>query len=102
VNSYSCPTEIIAIFYSLSFSGAAIGGYSNIIFIIFVQTFFFNGNMMCRLSILAFMANASNSIIKLAICFLLCLNILIFHSASAVLFLLLNVVLSSLTNSSQS
>ena len=48
------------------------------------------------------MANASNLIIKLAICFLLYLNILIFHLASAVLLLSLNIVLISLTNFSQS
>ena len=50
----------------------------------------------------AFMANASNSMIKSAVFFFSCLNVLIFHSASAALDLLLNVVLISFTNLSQS
>ena len=50
----------------------------------------------------AFMANASNSIMKSAVFLLPCLKVLIFHSASAALDLLLNVVLNSFTNSFQS
>ena len=50
----------------------------------------------------AFITNTSNSIMKSVMCFLSCLNILIFHLASAALFLSLNTVLISLINSSQS
>ena len=65
-------------------------------------TFFFNRKMACNLSVSAFMANASNSIMKSAVFRFPCLNVSIFHSASAVLDLSLNVVLSSFTKSSQS
>ena len=58
--------------------------------------------MVCSLSVLAFMASASNSIMKLAVFFFPCLKVSIFHSASAALDLSLNVVLISLTKSSQS
>ena len=54
------------------------------------------------LSVSAFMANASNLIMNLAICFLLYLNGSIFHSVSAILLLSLNIILISLTNFSQS
>ena len=91
-------TEVIVTFYSLSISGPTIGGYSSIVFIMFVQTFFFNRNIMCRSSVLAFMANTLNLIIKLTMCFLLCLDVSIFHSVSAALLLSLNVILNSLTN----
>ena len=48
------------------------------------------------------MANTLNSIIKSAICFFSCLNISIFHLASAALLLSLNVILISHMNLSQS
>ena len=53
-------------------------------------------------SVSAFMANASNSIMKSAVFFFSCLNVYIFHSASATFILSLNVVLISFTKSSQS
>ena len=57
--------------------------------------------MVCKSSVFAFMANTSNSIMKSTMCFLPCLNVSIFHSASAALLLSLNAVLISSTNSSQ-
>jgi len=65
-----------------------------------VLTFFFNKNIIYISSVSAFMANALNSIIKLAMCFLPCLNVSIFYLTSAALLSLLNIVLISLTNSS--
>ena len=40
MNSYLYPTEMIAIFHSLSISGTAINGYPSIVFIISIQIFF--------------------------------------------------------------
>ena len=57
--------------------------------------------MACSSSVSAFMANVSNSIMKSAVFFFPCLKDLIFHLASAAFILLLNVVLISLTKSSQ-
>ena len=98
---YSYLTEVIAIFYSLSVSRAAISGYPNIILIISIHTFFFNKKMVCKSSVSAFMANILNFIMKSTICFFSYLNISIFHSVFAALLLLLNVILISHTNSSQ-
>ena len=92
---------MIATFYCLSVSGAIIGRYPNTIFIMSVLIFLFSKNIVSMLSILAFMANTSNLIMKLAMCFLLCLNVSIFHLESTVLLLLLNIVLISLIESSQ-
>ena len=64
--------------------------------------FFFSKNIACRSSISAFIANASNSIMKFAVFCFPCLKDSIFHSVSAPFVLLLNIVLSSLINSSQS
>ena len=58
--------------------------------------------MACSSSVSAFVASASNSIMKSAVFLLPCLKVSIFHSASAALDLSLNVVLNSFTNSSQS
>ena len=69
---------------------------------ILCHTFFFNRKMTYKSSVSAFMANASNSIIKSTVFFLPCLKVSIFHSASAAFILLLNVILISLTKSSQS
>ena len=64
--------------------------------------FFFSKKMVCSSSVSAFMASASNSIMKSTVFFLPCLKISIFHSVSATLDLSLNIVLNSFTNSSQS
>ena len=66
------------------------------------QIFFFNKKILCNLSVSVFIANALNLIMKLAMCFLLCLDISIFHSVSVALLLLLNIILIFLTNLSQS
>jgi len=66
------------------------------------HTFFFNKKTACSSSVSAFMANASNLMMKSAVFHFPCLNISIFHLASTALDLLLNVVLSSFTKSSQS
>ena len=66
------------------------------------HTFFFNRKMVYSSSVFAFMANASNSIMKSAMFFFSCLNVSIFHLASATFVLLLNVILISFTKSSQS
>ena len=97
MNSYPCLTETITTFYSLSDSDTAIGECPSIILIMLVLTFFFNKKIMCMLLVSIFMANASSSIMKSVICFFPCLNVLIFHLASAALLLLLNAVLTSLT-----
>ena len=102
MDSYPCPTDVIATFHSLSVSGAAIGGYSSIVLIMLCRTFFFNRKMACSLSISAFVANASNSIIKSTVFFFSCLKVLIFYLTSATFVLSLNIVLISLTKSSQS
>ena len=82
-------------------SGTAIGGYPNIVLMMSTHTFFFNKNITYKSSVSAFITNALNSIMKSVMYFLPCLNVSIFHSASAALLLSLNAVLISLTNSSQ-
>ena len=99
---YLCPTEVITTFYSLSVSDAAIGGYFSMVLIMSAHTFFFSKNITYMSSVSVFMANASNLIIKSAMCFLSCQNVLIFYSAFAALLLSLKAILISLTNSSQS
>ena len=99
IDSYLCLTEVIAIFHSLNVSSAAISGYPNIVFIMSILIFFFNNKIVCMSLVSASIANALNLIMKFVMCFLLYLNILIFHSASATLLLSLNIVLISLTNS---
>ena len=99
---YPCPTDVIATFHSLSDSGIAIGRYPNIVLIILCCTFFFNRKMACSSSVPAFVANASNSIMKSAMFLFPCLNVSIFHLASVAFILLLNVVLISFMKSSQS
>jgi len=54
---YSCPTDVIDTFHSLSDSGIAIGGYPSIVLMIFYHMFFFSRKMACSSSVLAFMAN---------------------------------------------
>ena len=102
MDSYPCPTDIIATFHSLSDSGAAIGGYPSIVLMISGHMFFFNKKMVCNSSISAFIASTLNSIMKSAIFFFPCLKVSIFHSASTAFALSLNVILISLTKSSQS
>ena len=68
---YSYSTAVIITFYSLSISGAAIGGYPNMVLIMSAYILFFNKNMVCRSSVSAFMANTSNLIMKSTMCFLL-------------------------------
>ena len=63
--------------------------------------FFFNKKMACSSFVSTFMANTSNSIMKSIVFFFFCLNISIFYLISAAFVLLLNVVLISLTKSSQ-
>ena len=63
---------------------------------------FFNRKMAYSLSMSAFIAKALNSIIKSTIFFFPCLKDSILHSASATFVLSLNVIFSSLMNSSQS
>jgi len=93
---------VIATFHSLSDSSTVIGGYPNIVLMISCHTFFFSKKMACSSSVSAFIAKASNSIMKSAMFYFPCLKVLIFHSASATFVLSLNIVLISLTNSSQS
>ena len=57
--------------------------------------------MACSSSVSAFVASASNSMIESAVFCFSCLNVSIFHLASAALDLSLNVVLNSFTKSSQ-
>jgi len=102
VNSYSYPTDVIVTFHSLSVSRATIGGYSNIVLIMSIHTFFFSKKMVYSLFVLTFMANVSNSIMKSAVFFFSCLKVSIFHLASAALVLSLNVILISCTSLSQS
>ena len=66
------------------------------------QTFFFNKKMACSSSVSAYIANALNSIIKSTMFFFPCLKVSIFYSASATFVLSLNIILISLTKSSQS
>ena len=99
---YSCPTDVIATFHSLSVSSAAMGEYPNIVLIISYLTFFFNRNITCNSSILAFMASASNSIMKSAVFYFFCLKDSILHSASAAFILSLKVILISFTKLFQS
>ena len=98
----SCPTEVITIFHSLSVSGATISRYPSMVLMMSAWTFFFSKNIMCMSLVSAFIANVSNLIIKLAMCFLPYWNVSIFHSVSAALLLLLKAILISLTNSSKS
>ena len=79
VNSYSCPTNVIAVFHSLSYVGTAMGRYSNMVLIMSLLIFFFSTNITWMLLVLAFIANVSNSIIKLVMCFFSCLNVLILY-----------------------
>ena len=69
VNSYPCLTDVIATFHSLSVSGATISRYSNIVLIISAHIFFFSKKMACSSSVLAFIANTLNLIIKSTIFF---------------------------------
>ena len=101
MDSYFYPTEVITIFHSLSVSGVAISGYSSIVLMMSAYMFLFSKNITCMLSVSTFIANALNLIMKSAMCFLPCQIVLIFHSTSAALLLLLTAVLISLTNSSQ-
>ena len=96
-----CSTDVITTFYSFNISSTAISEYSNIILIMSALTFF-NKNIAYILLVSVFIAHVLNLIMKLAICFLLYLNVLIFHLASATLFLSLNTVLISLISSFQS
>ena len=102
IDSYLCPTEVIATFHSLSISSATIGKYSNIVLIIFCHMFFFSKNIVCSSSVSAFIAKTSNLIMKSAMFHFPYLKNSIFHLASAAFILLLNVILISLTNSYQS
>ena len=70
--------------------------------IIPVYTFFFSKKMVYKSSMSVFIANTLNFIMKSAIYFFSCLNILIFYSVSASLLLSLNMVLISHANLSQS
>ena len=102
VDLYTCPTELIAAFHSLSDSDAAIDGYSSMVLIMSCYTFFFNRKIAYNSSVFAFIAKALNSIMKSAVFFFPCLKNSILHLTSTAFVLSLNVVLSSLTNSSQS
>ena len=93
---------MIATFYSLSVSGAAMGGYLNIILIISCYTFFFSKNITYSSSLSVFIAKISNLIMKSAIFHFPCLKNSIFYLASAVFILLLNIILISLINLFQS
>ena len=97
INLYSCSTKVITIFHFFNISNAAMGGYPNIILIMSGQIFFFNKKIMYNLLVSAFMANASNSIIKSTVFCFPCLKDSIFHLAFAVFILLLNIVLISFT-----
>ena len=99
---HPCLTDVIATFHFLSISRAAISRYPNIILIMSAHTFFFSKKIACSSSVLAFMANTSNSIMKSVIFFFSCLKVSIFYSAFAVLILLLNIILISHTNLFQS
>jgi len=78
------------------------GGYPNIVLIIFCHTFFFSKNIAYSLSVSAFIAKISNLIMKSAMFHFPCLKDFIFYSAFAVFILLLNVILISLINLFQS
>jgi len=62
---------MIVIFYFFNISNTAISEYSNMILMISLLMFFFNKKIMCMSSVLAFIANTLNSIIKLVIFLLL-------------------------------
>ena len=94
----SYPTKVIPTFYFFNISGTTMSGYLSIGVMILLLTFFFNKNITYILLISAFMANTSNLIMKSVICFFLHLKVSIFHLASTTLFLLLNFILTSLTN----
>ena len=70
---------MIAVFHSLSYVGTAMGRYFNMVLIISLLIFFFSTNITWMLLVLAFIANVSNSIIKLVMCFFSCLNVLILY-----------------------
>ena len=99
---YSCPTEMIATFYSLSISDATIGRYPNMVLIMLCHTFFLSKNIACRSFISVFIAKVLNSIMKSAMFHFSYLKDSIFYSASAAFILSLNVILIFLTYSSQS
>ena len=63
--------------------------------------FFFNKKIACSSSVSVFIANALNSIMKSAVFFFSCLKDSIFYLASAAFILSLNIILISLTKSSQ-
>ena len=98
----SCPTEVIATFHFLSISGAVIDRYPNMVLMMFCYTFFFSKNIIYRSFVSTFIAKTLNSIMKSAVFRFPCLKDSIFYLASAVFILLLNVVLISLINLSQS
>ena len=101
MNSYSCLTDVIVIFHSLSDFSTAIGRYPNIILMISCHTFFLSKNIACNSSVSAFMTRASNFIMKSAVFFFSCLKVSIFYSTSAALVLSLNVFFISYTKLSQ-
>ena len=70
---------VVTIFHLLSYIGAAMGGYSNMVLIISLWYFFFNKNIAWISPVSVF--------IKLAIYFFPYLNVLIFHLASTSLLL---------------
>ena len=100
MNLYLCLNDVIATFHSLSVFSAAISGYSKIVLIMFGYIFFFNKKIACSLSVSVFVASALNSIMKSVMFFFPCLKVFIFHLASAVLVLSLNIILISHMNSS--
>ena len=83
MNSYPCLTDVITTFHSFNVSDAPISKYPSIVLIMSDHTFFFNKKIMYNLSVSVFIANALNSIMKLAMFFLPCLKVSIFHSTSA-------------------
>ena len=91
-NSRSCSIILFAFYRLISFltkmiviSGTAMNGYPNVVLIILLLIFFFNKKIACMSLVLAFIANILNSIMKSTICFFSYLNVLIFHSVSAIL-----------------
>ena len=99
---YSCLTDVITTFHSLSVLGAAIDGYPNIVFMISYHMFFFSKNIIYSLSVSVFMASALSSIMKSTVFCFPCLKNPILHLASAAFVLLLKVVLISFMKLSQS
>ena len=84
----------------MSDSGIAMSGYPNIVLIMSYHTFFFSKKIACSLSVSTFVVNASNLIMKSAVFLFPCLKVSIFHLASVVFVLSLNVFLISQTKSS--